>query len=103
MTEHNPPDIHDTSDGEHWRSLTVDQLLAAVAEQVEPNRDGSLVDADYARSIIGSAIETVIEDTTDRADDMAHCGKADECRAQSVVLTWLAWNLDHEMLPEGLR
>jgi frataxin-like iron-binding protein CyaY len=95
--------MHDFGDREHWRGLTIDQLLIEVAEQIEPQQDGSRVDDDYARSVALDALATVIEDTIDRAEDMAHCAKVDECRAKAVFLAWLAWNLDHELMPEGVR
>lgn len=98
-----PPDIHDMGDDQHWRGITADQLLAAVAEQIEPQRDGQKVDDDYARAVMVDAIRIVTEDTMDRAGDMARCNKVDECRAKAVFLAWLAWNLDHELLPEALR
>lgn len=96
-------DIHDTEDGYYWRHLSGEDLLAAVAAQIEPESDGQPVDGDYVRAVILDAVHTVTEDTMDRAVDMAHCNKVDECRAKAVFLAWLAWNIDHEMLPEALR
>jgi hypothetical protein len=96
-------DMHDFGDREHWRGVTADQLLAEVAAQIEPQRDGERVDDDYARSVIADAIATIVEDTMDRAEDMARCNKVDECRAKAVFLAWLAWNLDHDLMPEGVR
>jgi len=98
----NLPDIYDTTEADHWRSLTVDQLLADMAAQVWPDSNGEAVDGDYVSSIADDVLQTVYEDVMDRAVDQMQCGKVDECRAKAVFLAWLAWNLDVRLSPATL-
>ena len=96
------PDIHDTTDADYWRGLTVDQLLADIAAQLQPDTHGGPVDDDYATAIAEDALRTISDGIMDRAIDQAECGKADECRAKAVFLTWLAWNIDDRLSPAVL-
>jgi hypothetical protein len=94
IVEFDPPDLPDLTDGNYWRALSIGELAEIIAEQMPGRNDEAAVE-----ELVREAVSTVVDDISDRASDQAWCGKADDCRAKSVVLAWLAWNIDAKLLP----
>jgi hypothetical protein len=98
---------HET-DGDAWRAITGEQLLELMGDALGPHRYGRPHPDDVGQALRQQEVERLSVRLYDAACGHLQASTTDterdrEDRALGIFRAWLAWHLDHDLIPQELR